>query len=131
MKYGSPSEQIRHRNGLGLLSLLDVQRVSRLVVRNLKAQEIVNGVNGLFVLASDSNFRAFRGIRIDITDLFAQLAHRRSAWWGRIVDEHGNVEVAIGEHLGDVCQMHSDHETLRLHRVMAIEAEQKVAGHKT
>ena len=74
----------------------------------MEAQEGVNGFEGFGVGGGDLDLGAAIGFEVAIADFAAEFGHDGGA--GRVggVDEHGDVEIAGGEELDDVREVHAD-----------------------
>ena len=88
--------------------LMDFGGVVGLVVGDLEAEEGVNGLEGFGTGGGDLNLGAAIGFRVSIADFVAEFGHDRNARRVGVVDEHGDVEVAGGEKLDDVREVHTD-----------------------
>lgn len=95
---------------MGLL-LPDFRCIASLVVGDLEAEKGVDGLEGFGIGGSDLDFGAARSIGVEIANLVAELGHPRRAGRRGVVDEHGDVEIAGGETLGDVGEVHANFVT--------------------
>jgi hypothetical protein len=68
----------------------------------------VNRLNGVGIGCGDPDDRARGRFAVFITNLVAELGHLRRAGRRRVVNKHGNVEVASGEALYDMREMHAN-----------------------
>jgi hypothetical protein len=82
--------------------------VARLVVGDLKAEKCVDGLDGFRVGGGDLDFGATGSVAVKVTDMAAEFGHRGCARRCCVVDEHGDVEVACRETVGEVRKVHAD-----------------------
>jgi hypothetical protein len=88
--------------------LVDFGGVVGLVIGNLEAKEGVNGLGGLDVGGRDLNFGAVIGFHVAIANFMTEFSHDGNAGGIGVMNEHGDVEVARGEALDDVREVHAD-----------------------
>ena len=91
---------------MGLLP--DFGRVTGLVVGDLEAEEGMDGLEGLGIGGGDLDFSAACRVGVEVANLAAQFGHHSSAGRCGVVDEHGDVEVAGGEALDNVGEVHAN-----------------------
>ena len=82
--------------------------VAGFVVFDLESQELVQGLEGRFVVGGDEHPGSAWGFDdVPVEGVFL-LRHDRSARYVDRVDEHGVGEVSFGEHVGDVVEVSSN-----------------------
>jgi hypothetical protein len=89
-------------------ALPDCSGVTALMVRNLEAEEGVDGLERFGIGGGDLDLGAARCVGVLVADLVAESSHRRCARRRGVVNEHGNVEIAGGEALDDVGKVHAN-----------------------
>ena len=68
----------------------------------------MNSFQRLRVLRRNTNCgSAFNFFKV-VSDFSLQLLHCRNAWWNLVVYKHRCIEIALGEHVGNVLEMHSN-----------------------
>ena len=72
------------------------------MVRDLKAQEGVDGLQGFAVIAGYQDFAAVRRFAVGVANLFAKLGHGSGSRGRSVMDEHGHIEVTCSEAPADV-----------------------------
>src|SRR4029077_6961100 len=92
----------------GKPKLLDLEGVAGLMLANLKLQKVMARAYRLRRIAKDNHPPAPVRFLIPVRDHALQSLHLGHPWRGLVVDEHGNVEVALREGAGNVRQMHAD-----------------------
>src|SRR6266571_1490278 len=80
-------------------------RVGGLVLANLVAEKIVNGIERGWVGGLDDHAGAVGGFLIGVHDFLAQALHRGRARGDRIVDEHRKRKISLGKLARDMRQM--------------------------
>ena len=86
----------------GESTCLDYSGVAGLVIRDLKAEEGVDGLKGFRIGGGNLDFRATGSLKVAIADLVAELCHGSGAGRRRVVDKHRNVEVARSKAIDDM-----------------------------
>jgi hypothetical protein len=76
------------------------------VVLYLKHQEVVYGLERVWIVGGDADLSALAGGPEGVSDGIVLVFHGRDAGRHFVVDEHGNVEVVSAEHSGDMGQVH-------------------------
>ena len=89
-------------------ALRDCSGITSLMVRNLETEEGVDGLERFRIGGGDLDFGTVGSIGVEIANLVAELGHHWRARWRSAVDEHGDVEIASGEALDDVGEMHAN-----------------------
>ena len=79
-----------------------------MVVEDLEEKEGVDGVGGGGVGSGDADGGAAGGFGEGVADLVFEAAHSGGAGRVGVVDEHGGLEVAVGEHFGDMGEVRAD-----------------------
>src|SRR6266571_2646588 len=80
-------------------------RVGGLVLTNLEAEEIVDGIERGRVGGLDDHAGAVGGFLVGVHDFLAQALHRGRARGDRIVDEHRKSKISPGKLARDMRQM--------------------------
>jgi len=86
----------------------DGRGVVGVVVEDLEEKEGVDGVGGGGVGSGDADRGAAGGFCEGVADLVFEAAHCGGAGRVGVVDEHGCLEVAVGEHFGDMGEVRAD-----------------------
>jgi len=79
-----------------------------LVFFDLESEELVDGGKRLRVRSDHDDACAVGDFREGVGNPVLEPLHFGDAGGRGVVDEHGNVEVALGEGVGDVGEMHAD-----------------------
>ena len=94
--------------------LFNLNGITRLVLPNLKLEEVVNCSDGFRRGAGKRNLSAVVGWLEQVLNLEGHALHDRNAGRDLIVHQHGNVEVALCKCLRDVGQVPADLIATRL-----------------
>jgi hypothetical protein len=90
------------------LAFYDFNRVTRLMILNLKSQKLMYGFDRLNVGGRNANLCATVDLFVLVFDISLRPLHRLNARRSLPVNEHRRREIAFGKHLGNVLEMSAD-----------------------
>src|SRR5262245_21155062 len=99
-------------NGQLSISLTWTQTISRLVFLNLIPEELVNTLKRLFVRRGDGHSATAVGGFVLVFDLVFQALQSFNARGLFAVNQHGDVEITVFEHLRNVTQVRLNGATI-------------------